>query len=298
MPSIENRESSGAPGLLPALNRPVPTRDEEQALLARIRAGDRDARNLLVESNLRYVVRVASSFKDLGLPLEDMIHEGCLGLIEAAEKYDPARGTRFITCAHWWIRKALLAWIEKHRCSVSVSAGYWRTRRLWNASHNDLQSQLGRLPEEDEVREQSRRASPRSMRSARLPIREVSLDAPRESRPRDARDPVDSSIEDPLARLQREEMGEWVREAILALPERERTVIDWRYGLTSGTPMVLREVGDRLQLSRERVRQIENRACSRIRSFFVRRRLAPPKPPESSNGLLQCTRRSPLTTGA
>jgi RNA polymerase sigma factor (sigma-70 family) len=229
-------------------NEALLSHDEERGLAERSRTGDRVAMNQLIERNLTFVVRVAKEYRNLGVPFEDLLNEGNLGLIEAARRFDPERGTRFITWAVWWIRKHILR-------AVSTDSG------------------VVRVPEYHSRR--ARRLA-QTERAAHMPRRAgvVSLDRggddgePGEPLHRRLLDPDAPNAE--LDLLQREAIR-LVGEAVRALTERERTVICGRFGLEGGAPRALQEIGAEMGLSRERVRQIENRAKSRLRRMLLRR---------------------------
>jgi RNA polymerase primary sigma factor len=202
--------------------------DEERLLVVEVKAGDRLALERLVRANLPFVLKVAKEYRGRGVAFEDLVAEGNLGLLEAAPRYDPARGTRFVTYAMWWIRKRMLCALELQSRMVRVPAQLWR-----------------RAPE----------------KQAPPPI-EVRLGGRDESlvdRLRDA-----SALHAERDLVHREALHR-VRSAVARLNDQERRVLDHRFGLQGDPPLTLRETGEQLRLSRERVRQLEQRAIARLK---------------------------------
>ncbi|HKQ63161.1 MAG TPA: RNA polymerase sigma factor RpoD/SigA [Candidatus Polarisedimenticolaceae bacterium] len=215
-------------------DRPLLTREEELGLARTSRAGNRNARDRLIQSNLAFVVKVAKQYRGLGVPFEDLINEGNVGLVEAARRFDPTRGTRFVTCAVWWIRKAILGAIDERAALVPVPVYQRRHGGSDRARVVELDAPSG-------AERETRRVEP--------------LRAPEESAEqalieRESRDLLDT--------------------ALAGLGERERAVLSLRFGLDGNRPHVLEELGARLGVSRERVRQIEAQALRRLKRFLMR----------------------------
>lgn len=258
---------------------PILSREEERRLAERMRRGELGAMGRLVESNLPFVVRVASDYSRLGVPFEDLLNEGNLGLIEAARRFDPSRGTRFITYACWWVRKAMLASVARHLTLVHLPLYQLRRRRHLRDAERALAQSLGRAPGSAEVGESlGEGPEPGGGRPRR--VCEMSLDAPAGE---DAESLVgdflpDAGAESAEEALLRGEAGQLLRRALRCLGARERAVLVLRYGLGDGRTRTLRQVGSALGLSGERVRQIEREALRRIRRHLAasgRRRAAP-----------------------
>jgi RNA polymerase sigma factor (sigma-70 family) len=226
-----------------------------------------EAQQRLIQDNLGFVIKVACDYRNLGVPLEDLVSEGCLGLMEAAVRYDPLRGTRFVTYAAAWVRKSILRALSEGSRSIRIPPYQLERLKHYQRAEAVLSAQLGRKPERAEVssRLSQRGASVDALLSSR--IFEVSLDEGEENGRSDS---VLGSVADPGApnpelQLLRDESHWMIEQALATLNERERRVIERRYGLEGGARVSLRVVADELGISRERVRQIEARAKEKIR---------------------------------
>ena len=254
---------------------PLLTADDEVRLAKAIEAGDEAARRTMIESNLRLVVSIARRYWATGLPLADLVQEGNLGLLRAVEKFDWRRGVKFSTYATWWIKQAITRGAADRgaspiRLPVHVDEQLGRLRR----AQVRLAERLGREPSADELATELRLpvdGVARLLGSARAV---TSLDTPVGDDGAALRDLLaDDSAAGPDV-LAVEAVGQEVLEqALAALPERTRQVLVLRFGLASGTPRTLEEVGALLGVSRERVRQIERRALATLRRPEVRARL-------------------------
>lgn len=246
---------------------PLLTREQEAKLAARIRKGDSAALQRLVCSNLRFVVSVAKKYHNERMSLSDLIDEGNLGLMRAAERFDERRQTRFISYAVWWIRQAILQALadQSHiiRIPLSRAAALHRIGRKANA----LGQSLGRTPTQEELSasmEGSERVVSDTMQLTRA---YVSLDAPL-GNAEDARlldylpDDMSPAPDDEIAETGRQE---FVRDALTRLKGREATVLRLYFGFDGNEPLTLEEIGARLGVTRERVRQIKERALFRLR---------------------------------
>jgi len=219
---------------------PVLTREEELALALRAREGDATALDQLVCANLRFVVSVAKTYQHRGVSLPDLINEGNLGLLRAAERFDETKGVKLITYAVWWIRQAMIQAIADQGDTVRIP--------------------LGRT---GEVRQERR-------------VRSVSIDTPPESgtdiNPLELM--ADETSPAPDAQILESEQVESLAALISTLNPRQATILRSHYGIDGGEPMTLEQIGERLGITRERVRQIESRALFQLRRAAARIRIS------------------------
>ena len=239
------------------------THGEEIDLSTRAKAGDARARQRLIEKNLRLVVSVAKKYRGYGLPFEDLIQEGNIGLMKAVEKFDPDRGFRFSTYATWWIRQAVQRAVADKGRTIRVPVHMTEKIRKVGRAYNELSVEFEREPTSEEV-------------AARLQwdIEEVRLtmsampDATSLDQPVSSDDTAsqlgdfieDDKVSDTPDTVMREIETVQLKEAIEQLPDRARYVLVRRYGLDDRDPATLAELGDELQISRERVRQLQREA--------------------------------------
>ena len=244
------------------------TRRQEVDLFRKAHSGDRRARQRLIEKNLRLVVSVAKRYRGMGLPFEDLIQEGNIGLMWAVEKFDPEMGNRFSTYATWWIRQAVGRAVADKGRTVRIPAHMGEKLHRLARTRGELASELGREPTDGELAKKLGW----SQEDARFAMR-VLPDATSLDRPVGADDGaprVGELVADEQASRVAEEVVEEAEMALLfkaleRLPERERHVILRRHGLDGGEPATLRELAEELGLSRERVRQLQRDAERRLR---------------------------------
>ena len=284
MESTQNERSSVLSRYFSEIREyPLLTKEEEMSLARKVKLGRRESLNELIESNLSFVVKVASEYRNLGLPFEDLLNEGNIGLIEAAHRYDAGKGTKFITYAIWWIRKSILKALSEHSNLVRVPNYQMKKVREIRDAENYLRRSLGRKPEREEISEKLSRSVTKIDQVLQFNLREVSLDE-KVGKERDT--PISDYLVDitcvsPEDDLIRREASGLVGEAINHLTDQEKTVVSFRFGLYGGPPLTLKEIGEKMGISRERVRRIECQAKSRLRKVFARRRMvkSPPKGP-------------------
>jgi len=248
-----------------------------------VRGGSRKALHELIESNLSFVVKVATEYRNLGLPFEDLLNEGNIGLIEAAHRYDASKGTKFITYAIWWIRKSILKALSEHSSLVRVPTYQMKKVREIRDAENTLRRSLGRKPKREEISKQLARSLSKIDQVLQYSMREMSLD---EKIGKDRDTPISDYLVDdgsisPEEDLISREANSLVSEAMQQLSEQEKIVIAYRFGIAGGQTLTLKEIGEIMSISRERVRQIECQAKTRLRKIFARKRMvkAPPKRP-------------------
>ncbi|MBB5022100.1 sigma-70 family RNA polymerase sigma factor [Desulfurispira natronophila] len=255
---------------------PLLSADEEKALARRIAKGDREAYRILVESNLRFVVKVSMKYRDIGINLLDLINEGNVGLLEAARRFDPERGTRFITYAVWWIKQSIIQAIIATSNTVRLPGKQARYANKINVAKRDFaRDHDGREPTEKELLDEYGLDTSNVEDILRATRSYVSLDNPiAEGDDRTLKDtlenPPEASTEEEFIRRK---VAEEIREILTELEVRDATVVDMRFGITEGVPQTLEEVGTQLALSKERVRQIEERALKRLRRKALNRKL-------------------------
>jgi RNA polymerase primary sigma factor len=266
--SITNRESESLEKYLQEIGREdLLTTDEEVELAQRIRKGDRKALDKLTKANLRFVVSVAKQYQNQGLSLSDLINEGNLGLIKAAEKFDETRGFKFISYAVWWIRQSILQAIAEQSRIVRLPLNQVGSVNKINRMLSKFEQENERRPSVDEISEQTDLPEDKVGEAMLANTRHVSVDAP-------FIDGEDNSLLDvlvnddaPLAdrQLVAESLRSEISNVLQTLNERERSVIKAFYGI--GEPeMTLEEIGNKYGLTRERVRQIKEKAIRRLRS--------------------------------
>jgi RNA polymerase primary sigma factor len=255
---------------------PPLTRAEESSLAVRIRAGDGRALERLVCSNLRFVVTIAKKYQNRGVALDDLIDEGNLGLIRAAEKFDESKGVKFISYAVWWIRQSIVQAIADTGHTVRVPLSRASVIQRIGRESNALRQELGREPTRHEIAEELH-VSDSSLENT-MPIARgyLSLDAPlsstAEGRLLDY--VIDESSPSPDAAIFNSGLCESVDAALSNLRDREATVIRLYFGFDGDDEMTLEEIGQRLGITRERVRQIKEKGLERIRRSGTGRSLA------------------------
>jgi RNA polymerase primary sigma factor len=251
------------------------TSEEELDLGRRTRAGDAQARALLIERNLRLVVSVAKRYRGMGLPFEDLIQEGNLGLITAAERFDPDRGNRFSTYAIWWIRQAIVRAIEDKGRAIRLPVHTAEKARKAARTRNELSATLGREPTDEEVAEKLGWITGGVRAAIELLADIASLDQPVGGEDGSTElggfveDEQDSEVPDEVIRQMENTQ---LKESLEEMPTRERRVVVRRYGLDDQEPATLAELGAELGITRERVRQLQRGAEWRLRGRLVSER--------------------------
>ncbi len=265
--SITNRESASLDKYLQEIgHEELLSVDEEVELAQKIKKGDRRALERLTRANLRFVVSVAKQYQNQGLSLPDLINEGNVGLIKAAEKFDETRGFKFISYAVWWIRQSILQAIAEQSRIVRLPLNQVGSVNKINRELNKFEQEHERRPSVDEIADRIDLPEEKIEEAMKANNRHVSMDAP-------FVDGEDNSLLDVLAdndmpmadkALVQESLRKEIDRAIDLLNDREQKVVRAFFGI--GTPeMTLEEIGDKYNLTRERVRQIKEKAIRRLR---------------------------------
>jgi len=243
------------------------TAEEEVELAKRIREGDERALNRLINANLRFVVSVSKQYQNQGLSLPDLINEGNLGLIKAAQRFDETRGFKFISYAVWWIRQSILQALAEQARSVRLPLNKIGSINKINKVLATLEQQYEREPSAEEVALELECSSKDVKESLRNSGRHVSMDAPlSQSEDGTLYDVLDcKDTPSPDQQLIQESLRREIERAISTLTEREANIIRLYFGLNSKNPYTLEEIGEEFGLTRERVRQIKEKAVRRLK---------------------------------
>jgi len=257
---------------------PVLTQKEEKKLSQKIQKGDKAALSKMIKSNLKFVVFIAREYQDKGLPFEELISEGNLGLIEAARRFDSNRGIKFISYAVWWIRQSILRALANHSRLVRLPINHiWSLQKMINALEN-MEQNLGRPPELEEVADKLNISPQKLNKNLSYWGREVSLDDSTitldDNQPLIDRISSDEFLP-PNSKLLEESLRFEIDEALNSLARTEAEVIRLYYGIGEERPLTLFEIGDMMNLSRERIRQIKNKAIRKLRYIHRREKLQP-----------------------
>jgi len=245
---------------------PPITEEEEKQLADRIKKGDPEAIKRLVEGNLRFVVSYVKKYQGMGLGLLDLINEGNLGLVEAAQRFDPDRNVKFISYAVWWIRQAIIH-------ALSQSAHYYNLPQKvsdkisrMNKEKEILKKELGREPSRQELAERLKLTSDEVADLELIQERGFSLsDKITEGEDLEVEDRLSDELEPSVEyQIIRNSIEQQIREVLNELDEREALVLKLRFGIDSDEPMTLQEIGEKLGLTRERIRQIEQKAMRKL----------------------------------
>lgn len=264
---ITNRESASLEKYLQEIGHEELLSPEEEVELAqRIHKGDRDALERLTKANLRFVVSVAKQYQNQGLSLADLINEGNVGLIKAAEKFDETRGFKFISYAVWWIRQSILQAIAEQSRLVKLPLNQVNSVNKINKMLSKFEQENERRPSIDEIAENIDLDEEKIAEAIRNASRHVSMDAPFSNGDENSLLDVMPNADAPLADnlVEMESLRDEIAAALKTLNERERKVLEGFYGI--GQPeMTLDEIGRSLGLTRERVRQIRQKAIRQLR---------------------------------
>jgi len=241
--------------------------EKEVDLAIRIQKGDESAMKELVEANLRFVVSVAKKYQGNGLSLADIINEGNMGLIKAAKRFDHTRGFKFISYAVWWIRQSILQALAEQSRLIRLPLNRVGTITKITRVAEKLESEVERQPKGNEIGSQLEMTGDEVLMAMQYSRRHSSLNSPfQEGENSSLLDIIeDGEAEEPEANIMMESMSEEVSGALDTLSERERTVLEMYFGISRDSAMTLNEIGEEFDLTRERVRQIKEKAIQRLR---------------------------------
>ncbi len=265
--SITNRESASLDKYLQEIGKEeLITVDEEVELAQRIRQGDRIALEKLTRANLRFVVSVAKQYQNQGLSLPDLINEGNLGLIKAAEKFDETRGFKFISYAVWWIRQSILQALAEQSRIVRLPLNQVGSLNKINKAFSKFEQENERRPTSEELAKALDLPEDKVVDTLRVSGRHVSVDAPFVNGEENSLLDVleNSDLPNTDSKLINESLAKEIDRALATLTERERDIVKLFFGI-SCQDMTLEEIGDKFGLTRERVRQIKEKAIRRLR---------------------------------
>jgi len=266
---------------------PLVSTEEEVELAAQIAQGNQEARNKLIRSNLRLVVKIAHDFKGLGLPLLDLISEGNIGLMRAVEKFDPSKGAKLSSYAAWWIKQSMRRALANQARTIRIPVQSASKISKIQSARQKLTEEMGREPTDKEIAAEVN-LTERTVTGLRLgKATTISLHDPiqrgEEGEIRDIIPDEKTSAPDEL--VQDEEILKHMLELTYKLEERERQILALRFGLDGDRPKTLEEVSQHIGRTRERVRQIQNQALDKLRKFLEQDNIIDPDEMHSAPGI-------------
>jgi len=266
--SITNRNTASLDKYLQEIGKEdLITADEEVELARRIKAGDEVALEKLTKANLRFVVSVAKQYQNQGLSLPDLINEGNVGLIKAARRFDETRGFKFISYAVWWIRQSILQALAEQSRIVRLPLNQVGSLNKIKKVTSKLEQEYERPPSATEIAKEMEVTEQKIDSAMKISTRYVSVDAPlvadEDTKLIDVMVPGDAPSTDD--QLMRESLGKEIQRSLSTLSEKERDVINLYYGIGMNHGLTLEEIGAKFDLTRERVRQIKEKAIRRLR---------------------------------
>jgi RNA polymerase primary sigma factor len=246
------------------------TPQEEIDLAAKIKKGDKKAREQMIKANLRLVVKIARDYEGIGLPLLDLISEGNIGLMKAVERFDPAKGGKLSTYGSWWIKQSIKRALANQSKTIRLPVHLVDKISKMRRTAMRLQEELGREPTDDELGEELGITASRVAQMRMAAIRPASLDAPigDEDSNNFAEVVQDESADTPYEQLEEKTVTRMLQEMVKTLDPREATILRARFGLDGGPQKTLEEVGQKFGVTRERVRQIQNIALKKLRKMI------------------------------
>lgn len=275
---ITNRESQSLDKYLQEIGKvDLLTADEEVGLAQRIKEGDQQALEKLTKANLRFVVSVAKQYQNQGLSLGDLINEGNLGLIKAAQRFDETRGFKFISYAVWWIRQSILQALAEQSRIVRLPLNRVGSLNKISKTFSELEQRYEREPSPDELAEVLDITATEVVDTMKISGRHISMDAPFvQGEENSLLDVLENEKDEtPDHHLLNDSLRKEVQRALSTLTEREADVISLYFGLNGEHSMTLEEIGEKFFLTRERVRQIKEKAIRRLRHTSRSKALKP-----------------------
>lgn len=246
------------------------TPDEEIELAARIKKGDEEARQKMIRANLRLVVKIAQDYARIGLPLLDLISEGNIGLIKAVERFDPNKGGKLSTYAAWWIKQAIKRALANQSKTIRLPAHLVDKIARMRREEHALTEKLGRDPTVAELAKKMNVKPAAIEHWKTVVIRPTSLDAPIGEEDGSSFSDIigDEKMKSPFEDIHDQQLQEEVTRLMVRLDEREREILRFRFGLEDTREETLEEVGRRFNITRERVRQIQNEAVAKLKNML------------------------------
>ena len=246
------------------------TPDEEIQLAARIKKGDKKAREHMIKANLRLVVKIARDYEGIGLPLLDLISEGNIGLMKAVERFDPAKGGKLSTYGSWWIKQSIKRALANQSKTIRLPVHLVDKISKMRRTAMKLQEMLGHEPTDEELADEMGMTAARVTQMRQAAIRPASLDAPiGDDDSNNFSDVVqDENATSPYENLEDKTVVNMLQDMVKHLDAREATILRFRFGLDGGTEKTLEEVGVKFGVTRERVRQIQNLALKKLRKMI------------------------------
>lgn len=249
------------------------TPQEEIDLAGRIQAGDEGAREQMIKANLRLVVKIAREYEEYGVPLLDLINEGNIGLMKAVERFDPMKGAKLSTYAAWWIKQAIRRALSNQSKTIRLPVHVGDKLLHMRRASARLEEELGREPTDEELGAELDLTASRVAALRRASLAPSSLDAPVGDDDGKRFDEIvqDEKADSPYEQLEDKTTTDMLRELVGQLPDRERTILAFRFGLNGDRERTLEEVGEKFGVTRERIRQIQNMALQKLRKMIEKR---------------------------
>jgi len=246
------------------------TPDEEIQLAARIKKGDKKAREHMIKANLRLVVKIARDYEGIGLPLLDLISEGNIGLMKAVERFDPSKGGKLSTYGSWWIKQSIKRALANQSKTIRLPVHLVDKISKMRRTAMKLQEMLGHEPSDEELADEMGMTAARVRQMRQAAVRPASLDAPiGDDDSNNFSDVVqDENATSPYDNLEDKTVTGMLQDMVKHLNDREATILRYRFGLDGGTEKTLEEVGVKFGVTRERVRQIQNLALRKLRKMI------------------------------